>query len=206
MELTVACVQTGNYLGMGEAYVRRLKSDVDKHLTVPHKFVCITDQPLEGIECVPSKYPGWWEKIRMFSLLEGRVLFLDLDTMIFQNIDHLAEYEGDFAILHDFWRPKGLGPAVMLYDASWARWIYDEWAAEGFPMQDPRGDQAWLENRNQGRMRKEVDILQDLYPMQFASYKEHCREKLHDWVKVLCFHGKPRPHEAGGWVKEAWHG
>lgn len=208
MGLNVVCVNTNNYLGRGWEYVARLKKDVDRHLTLPHRFFVMSDEEHPDFHCIPSRFKGWWEKIRIFEpgLFGGKVLYLDLDTMIFQNIDHIAAYDGDFAILHDFWRPRGLGPAVMVFDAAWAGWIYEEWAGEGYPMLDPRGDQAWLENRNQGRFRKEVDILQELFPMQFASYKEHCREKLHDWVRVLCFHGNPRPHEAGGWVKEVWNG
>ena len=64
--LTAVCVQTGNYLGRGEEYVRRLKACVDAFLTLPHRFVCLTDAPTAGIACLPSRFPGWWEKLRIF--------------------------------------------------------------------------------------------------------------------------------------------
>lgn len=204
--LSVVCVQTGNYLGRGEEYVRKLKANVERNLTLPHQFVCVTDHFIEDVWCMPSQFRGWWEKIRLFKpgLFEGRVMFLDLDTFIVGNIDHIAAYDGHFATLHDFWRPAGLGPAVMLFDPQWARFIWEEWAAEDYPMTDPRGDQAWIENRNQGRMRKDVDILQEMFPGAFVSYKTHCTKALPESARVVCFHGRPRPHEVQGWAKEHW--
>lgn len=204
--LSVVCIQTQNYCGRGPEYVAKLRAMVKRHLTLPHRFYCITDDAASnypGVRCKPAVYPGWWEKIRLFKpgqFQTRRVLFLDLDTLIVDNIDHIASYDGHFATLHDFWRPEGLGPAVMLFDAEWASFIYEEWAADGHPMTDPRGDQHWIENRNQGRMRREVDILQDLFPGQFVSYKTSCTRALPEGAKVVCFHGKPRPHEVGGWA------
>lgn len=202
--LNVVCIQTNNYCGRGSEYVRRLHAQVRQNLTIPHRFQCITDDTADQyprIVCKPAMYRGWWEKIRLFKpgmFKSRRVLFLDLDTVIVGNIDHIAAYDGHFATLHDFWRPQGLGPAVMLFDTAWAEFIYQEWAAEGFPMDDPRGDQAWIENRNQGRMRHEVDILQAMHPCEFVSYKTHCTNGIPEGARVVCFHGKPRPHEVGG--------
>jgi hypothetical protein len=204
--LTVACVQVGNYLGMGEEYVRRLKSAVEQHLTLPHRFVCLTDQQMEGIECLPARYPGWWEKLHIFKpgMFEGRVMFFDLDTFIVGSLDDLAAYDGDFCCPHDFFVPQGLGPAVILFDPKWAGFIWEEWAAEGFPTHMPRGDQGWIENRNQGRMRKEIDIMQERFPGQVYSYKAHCTSGIPPRTRVICFHGKPRPHEAKGWAGAFW--
>ena len=203
--LNVVCVQTGNYLGRGVEYVRRLQAAVERNLTLPHRFVCLTDADIEGVECLPARFPGWWEKVRMFEpgLFKGRVLFLDLDTLILENIDHVAAYSGHFATLHDFWRPEGLGPAVMLFEPEWAGFIYQEWSAEHFTMLDPRGDQGWIENRHQGRMRKEVDILQTLFPGEFVSYKTHCTKGVPEGARVVCYHGRPRPHETALWNEEA---
>lgn len=206
--LSIALVQTGNYLGRGVEYVHNLHRMVKQHLTVPHKFYVVTDDAASnypGMLIKPARHKGWWAKLQIFDprgMFEGRVMFLDLDTFILGNIDHIAAYNGHFATLHDFWNQKGLGPAVMLFDADWAGWIYQEWRAQGFPTTDPRGDQGWLENRNQGRMRKEVDILQDLHPGEFVSYKTSCTQGVPAGARVVCFHGKPRPHEVGGWVKD----
>lgn len=208
--LSVVCIQTGNYQGRGPEYVNRLRDQVRRNLKLKHRFYCITDDAASEYRavCKPAAFPGWWEKIRLFKpgmFQPGRVLFLDLDTIIVGDITDIVEgYKGDFATLHDFWRPAGLGPAVMLWESGWGHFIYQEWAAEGHPQTDPRGDQAWLENLNQGRMRKEVDILQDLYPGRFVSYKSSCTQAVPAGASVVCFHGKPRPHEVGGWVSQYW--
>ena len=207
--LNIVCVQTGNYLGRGDEYVHKLHAAVEKHVTIPHEFYVVTDDAAslyQGMIVKPSALPAWWEKLRLFKkgMFEGRVMFLDLDTLITGNIDDIASYDGSFATLRDFWRPKGLGPAVMLWNTEAELGIWEEFEASDFRMTDPRGDQAFLENLNQGRFAKQIDILQDLYPGRFVSYKEHCTNGIPEGASVCCFHGKPRVHEVNGWVKEIW--
>lgn len=211
--LNVVFVQTNNYQGRGAEYALRLASQVRANLKAKHRIYCITDDAASEyprMVCKPAdkRLPGWWQKIRLFQpglFKDGsRMLFLDLDTVIVRPLDFLLDYDGDFATLHDFWRPEGLGPAVMLWRAGWGADIWNEFVAEGMPMTDPRGDQGWIENRNQGRIRHQVDILQKLYPEKFVSYKTSCTKELPRTAHVVCFHGIPRPHEVNGWVKPYW--
>lgn len=210
--LNVVCIQTGNYLGRGAEYVRKLRAQVKRHLTLPHRFFVVTDDASSlypGMTCKPAALPGWWEKIRLFKpgMFEGRVLFLDLDTYLVGNIDDIASYGGQFATLQDFWRPQGLGPAVMLWEpGDFTASIWQEFEAQGKPMSHPQGDQFWLENLDQGKFAKRIDILQRLYPGAFVSYKTHAVEAVPEGAKVVCFHGKPRPHEATGWAEGVWNG
>ena len=217
--LNVVCVQTDNYLGRGREYVENLQRAVSEHLTVPYRFVCVTDDYGVNVDtCIPPKFKGWWEKIRLFQpgLFDDRVMFLDLDTLILKNIDHIAAYDGPFATLEDFWRAGRLGPAVMLFDPQYTCSVYMDWEAQGFPMQG-NGDQTWLDNLDQGRFRKNADKLQNLFPGEFVSYKEHCTAGRRSWrnindqlpppdkARVVCFHGRPRVHECGGWVADTWN-
>jgi hypothetical protein len=210
--LSVAVVQTGNYLGHGAEYVHKLRRALRRHLTAPHEFYVVTDDAASlyrGMKVKPSSLPGWWEKLRLFKpgmFPEGRVLFLDLDTFIVGNIDDIAAYDGPFATLRDFWRKDGLGPAVMLWRTDAALGIWEEFVSEGMRMTHPQGDQGFLENLDQGRFRRRIDLLQDLFPGRFVSYKTHCANGVPEGASVVCFHGKPRPHEAGGWASEVWHG
>lgn len=212
--LNIVMVQTSDYQGRGAEYATRLASQVRANLTkTPHRIYCVTDDAANHyprIRCKPAdpKLPGWWQKIRLFKpgmWPDGdRMLFLDLDTVVVRPIDFLADYTGDFATLHDFWRPEGLGPAVMLWRSGWGADLWQEFVAEGMPTTDPRGDQGWLENRDQGRIRKTVNILQNMYPGRFVSYKSECVAGIPPRAHVVCFHGKPRPHEVNGWVKPYW--
>lgn len=89
-----------------------------KHLTVPHRFVCVTDDPT-GVECETfdiNRFPRWPEvsppgwnnrasdffRLDLFTdfglELGDRVLMTDLDVWVLGNIDHLITGE-DFRIL-----------------------------------------------------------------------------------------------------------
>ena len=50
--LSVCVVQTGNYQGRGAEYVHKLRRQIKRNLTLPHKFYVFTDEPA-------SFYPGW---------------------------------------------------------------------------------------------------------------------------------------------------
>jgi len=95
--LTVACVKWGTRYS--ELWVRRLKSMVEKHLSLPHRFVCLTDRPIDGIECIQltSGLTGWWSKLELFKRgkFEGKVLYLDLDVVITASIDSIVEAAND---------------------------------------------------------------------------------------------------------------
>jgi len=97
-KLTVLCVRFGNKYG--PEYVERLRNMVARHLTIPYEFVCLTDDqhPIEGVRNIILSDQGytkkWWHKVHMFdpSLgLNGRILYLDLDVVIVNNIDKLVK-------------------------------------------------------------------------------------------------------------------
>lgn len=93
--LTVACVLSTPSLTYNPDWVRRLQKSIHKHLTVPHRFVCLSNAPeIAGVEVQPltEELPGWWAKIELFkpSQFDGPVLFFDLDMMACGSLDELA--------------------------------------------------------------------------------------------------------------------
>lgn len=93
--LTVACVLSTPSLTYNENWVHRLKKSIEKHLSVPHRFVCLTNLPhINGVETQPltENLPGWWSKIELFKpgQLDGPVLFFDLDMMACGSLDELC--------------------------------------------------------------------------------------------------------------------
>lgn len=201
--LTVACVQVGNYAGRGEEYVRVLHDMVQRNLSVPFRFVCFTDAPLDGIECeaVPFGVTGWWAKLWMFERLRdesGLVLYLDLDTVVTGSLDEIAKYGGRFAILRDFYRPDGYGSGMMLWRGDHSS-IWQYWADRGMPK--PRGgDQEWIE-----QIMPVADRIQDLWPGKVCSFKQHAQDWPPGGTAVVCFHGEPRPHNCfTPWVEAFW--
>jgi hypothetical protein len=71
-------------------YVYNFKKGVDRHVTVPYEFVCISDINLN----IPTLQmnsigQGFWCKLQLFRpelKLTGPCLFFDLDTIIVNNI------------------------------------------------------------------------------------------------------------------------
>jgi hypothetical protein len=103
----------------GELYspqcVNVLFRAVSRHLSGPFRFICLTDDPEgldEGIESFPIPDMGLppafygagaWPKISIFKRdlhgIEGRILFIDLDTLIFGPLDRYFDLPGDFVAI-----------------------------------------------------------------------------------------------------------
>ena len=204
--LTVACVKAKPYYD--HKWVNRLYRAVQRHLTLPHRFVCMTDDS-SAIQCYTKKLPadvqGWWAKIALFrkGVFDGPVLYLDLDTVITDSLDFVGEYKGDFAILRDFYRDDGYGSGVMLWNKPVPH-VWENWVAQ-FRPQHALGDQGWMEEQIQN-----ADRLQDVFPGKFVSYKVDCaaRDALPEGAAVVCMHGEPKNHQfpEAHWVSRAWRG
>lgn len=113
--LTVACVFVKGPYPYTSDYVVRLERMVRRYLSRPFRFVCLTDQPaalptietipitsLEGL--VPRNGVGYWNKMRLFDPaigLEGRVLYLDLDTLVVADLDPIVDFKAVFALTTD---------------------------------------------------------------------------------------------------------
>lgn len=212
-KITVCCVNAGNYLGRGSEYANKLYDMVMRNMPalVPFQFICFTDDRTgldEGISVRPlpvEGLKGWDNKIALFKAGTfgpgERVMFLDLDTLIVSALDDIVAYDGPFATLSDFWRPSGLGPAVILWEAGLWDGIWDDYESEGRPLL-ARGDQEWLERYFK---LKPPDILQELNPGKVVSYKTHCSPYPPPRSSIVCFHGEPRPHECTQkWVRDVW--
>lgn len=115
--LTVACVYVQGPYPYTAEYVTRLERMVRRHLARKHWFVCLTDRPnelpstietipiapLTGI--VPRNGEGYWNKVRLFDpavgLNTGRILYLDLDTLIVSDLAPIVDFPAPFALTTD---------------------------------------------------------------------------------------------------------
>jgi len=197
----------------GPEYVNKLYRGVQEGLTAKHRFCCFTDDD-EGIDkeiqTMPlyGNYEGWWNKMLLFRGLpglHGRIIWLDLDTVITGNIDFLTEYNGNLAWLRDFYRPQfGASGAMLMMDGA-NRWVWHRFEQRQHElMKRYYGDQEVINIllQNEG---KEADYLQDLWPDKIVSYKVHCQNRLPKEAAIVCFHGRPRPHEAeSAWISNFW--
>ena len=117
MDLKVVCVKWG--AKFSAEYVNVLFAMVERHLTLPHRFLCLTEDPADldpGIGILDLR-PGFeycWNKLELFRPGvfgdDDRVLYFDLDVVIAADIDGLATVrpQDTFVGLLDwygFWNP-----------------------------------------------------------------------------------------------------
>lgn len=152
-DLTVACVRVHANVPYGVEYVTHLRAMVRRHLTRRHRFVCLTDRPeeLPELETVhiphDPKLPGWWAKAELFTRdLGPRVLYLDLDTLVVNDLSPLVDFPAPFALLPDAGAFKSkthrtikrFNSSVMVWDQGVPPVIQDvpRWAASYHGDQD----------------------------------------------------------------------
>jgi hypothetical protein len=144
--------------------------------------------------------------------LEGPVLGFDLDVVVTGPLeDLLAHAPGKVAMRADWvearrGRPTGHG-SVFRFDPALHKWLYETLAA------DPSGAVARArgsEQRYTSALAQERGAFAYLPPEQVVSFKHDCLDlppmnwlrpaRLPAGARVVCFHGRPKMHEAvAGW-------
>lgn len=210
--LHVVCVKWGKKYGPD--YVNKLYHGVQKYLTEgPYDFTCFTENPDgldDGIKVVPlaENWTGWWGKATLFSDtgIEGRLLYIDLDTVITGSLNDLARYRGTFAVMgtSDLECEK----AKDGYNTSIIAW-HSDFGKEIYGVLKKYYDQAlkficrfdfWTE-----MMITNADLVQELFPGQFLDYLTYCKETVPDGCRMVCFPRDPKPHEyTSEWIRELW--
>ena len=216
--LTVACLEVGDYLGMGRRYVDTLASMCERHLP-PHRFVCLSDRAhsvetitLHGVEA------SWWAKLQLFrpGLFTGDTLYFDLDVVIDGDLHGLVELldKGDFWALDDFAWP-----------------ISHKERIDAFMREHPRGGELRTLLGGAGTCNSSVmlwrdeagrDIWEQYSPERVVGLHgdqnyitQVIGERLHiippGWARsyryggegpICVYHGDPKPHEVDD---SAWH-
>jgi len=229
--ITVASVYKtgGDY---DERYVERLAASVQRMLSLPHRFVCLTDLPRRRLdqyaadEMIPLEHdwPSWWAKMELFGL-PGPLLYFDLDTVLTGSIDDLARWvmntQDTLLMLRDFYR-HNRSSGILGWNGD-LKWILDafveHYASQATWHKHPnaihmlvkrkrfRGDQEWLRSFLPSHPQLSVALAQDVMSGIY-SYKVHVEANglIPDDAKIICFHGRPRPHEVqtAAWMREFW--
>lgn len=197
-------------------YVNNIAEAIKEHTSLPHDIVCLTDNN-EGITNAVDKtirfkhnFPKWWGKVELFreDLFKDRqVFYFDLDTFVIDNIDDVLMYDGEFCALRDFFHLYKMGSGLMSWNGNRANKIYSKFtdnATRNMNHYAGEGDQAWIYSQ-----KPSIEYFQDIFPNEIVSYKRHCLNSsgelnVPNKAKIICFHGKPRPHEVKNSLKEYW--
>lgn len=220
-DANVVCVlRTGQRVTDRQPYrvdhVVKLRNGVARHMSAPHRFLCLTDQVEEvlaaGIDAaaLPETWPGWWSKINLFApdLLTGPTLYLDLDSLITGPLDPLLRAKPGITMVSDFTRPAMMNSSAMAWIGDFsAIWhVFCRGSSEIMrrydAMRGPRvGDQGFIHDcLNEANVR--IDTFD---PAHVVSFKLGARKGPPPDARVLSFHGRPKCDDpASGWAYEAW--
>lgn len=225
MTYTVICMKWGTIYG--PEYVNILESMVRRHLTLPHHFICFTDdrtgihdhiETREIPEIPLGSAPLWsgWRKLASLSPklgITGTVLFLDLDLVIMDNIDGFFTHApGKFCIIENWTQPgqKIGNSSVYRYEADKHHDVFDDFSARNEQIyKDVTNEQTYLT----WEVAKKHDV--EFWPDSWCrSFKRHCLPpyllrrfmdpKPPKDCKILVFHGPPKPIDAanGFWPQK----
>lgn len=203
IDVLCVCKSGGEY---NADWVRKLKDGVARNLTVPYQFKCLSDIDVPDRIPLRHKWHGWWSKIELFREVTGPTLYLDLDTVVVSNINHLTVLDSDFAMLQNFHVPEFVGSGVMWFGKP-QRHVYERFCEKPSKWIEYHnrktdgpylGDQAFIWES----MKRRVDFL----PMEtIKSYKFHCKDGLPKSASLVCFHGKPKlPEVKADWIERHW--
>lgn len=196
------------------SWVEKLQRGVARHLTIPHRFRCLSDVPVACGEPLKHDWPGWWSKIELFrpGVITGPTLYLDLDTVICGPLDNIAKLSYPFAALRNFHQPDFIGSGVMWFRDGDAvpHSVFAKFAKmpqayiahhERVQAGSHLGDQAFIWDTLKGQ----VPFLTDEFP-GIKSYKYHARSFMPADTSIICFHGLPRlPQVKSPWITQHWN-
>lgn len=209
------------------AHVQRLARSVSQHLHAPHRFLCLTDQVVPGVQTMREPAPQYaamrrcYRRLWLFSkAAAGRlgacVLHLDLDVVVCGSLDHLVRQE-DFVIYRAgsiATRGYSLNPSVFWLRTATQTDLWDRFQRE--PQALARratrdgfwgSDQAIISH-----LRKDATVPTFGDADGIVSFRRIRHEALTAPPPGTClvsFHGKRTPYErdvqtAHPWILAAW--
>jgi hypothetical protein len=220
-ERSVVCLKFGDKYSV--EYVNRLYRMVKRHTTGEVGFYCMTENPKgldPAIKVVPLpssvQLQGWWYKPYVFSKdfpVKGKLLFLDLDIVIIDNIDCFWNVSpGRFCIIRDFTRAMNpnwnrYNSSVFRLDSKTMGYVWDNLITNIAVTKRLHGDQDWLYEQikqdynfwpdtwcqsYKWEVRNRNEIVGVGRQRNFATVAE---PKINPETKILVFHGDPKPEQ-----------
>jgi len=217
------------------AHVNRLQRAVAKHLSIPHEFICITDDPV-GVEC--RTIPLWnkcmdkgacFNRLYVFSedmrnLIGERFICIDLDVVITGSMDDIVSRPEDFVInqYYDYGntnRDQYYNGALIMMDAGarshvWERFAEDidgnvEMIKEKREQRKLVGsDQAWISHtlgRGEAMFTDEDDGVMAYRLLQNDGHGKRLTKN----SRMVFFAGVNDPTKSyytNSWIREYWDG
>lgn len=199
---------------------------VERNLTIPHRLLCITDEP-QGIEI--ETYPLWddfginnptwglgkpqcYRRLKAFSadmksILGDRFVSMDIDCVILGNIDNLLSRKEDFIINRGRTHKNLYNGSMWMMNTGARDMVWSDFKGDASVKQAARwmgSDQAW--------MREALGPNEATWgPEDGVDAFTHIRS-IPNWKptnsKIVFFQGSYKPWSNGAdrikWIKENW--
>lgn len=219
-ELNFICMKWGTKYDAD--YVNKLFNGLRRNTQREFRFYCITDDskglneaitPLE----LKTNFTGWMKKCILFESTyldkvtmnpQGKICFIDLDMIIYNSIDFLWEYKGNFALMKtdDIQCERshnGYNSSIIIWRKDFGSEIFKMMAdyAQQLTKQLIRFDH-YLEF-----IVKNAEFVQDVFPMKVLDYNTYCKDKqnLPNEGAIIAFPRSPKPHECKEeWITHHW--
>jgi len=216
-------------------YVNKMYSMVKRNLSIDHEFVCFTENS-KGIDAgittcaLPNMaVSGWWYKPWFLSNelgVRGTGLFLDLDLIVFRNIDSLFQYKSNspFVIIRDFNRIHRqkwdrMNSSVFRFAIGHHQGIYESFKSNlAHNVRRFQGDQDFM----YANIKKEYEFWPETWIQSYKwemrgrqhlsvvngkrNFKEPGEPNVHKDTKIAVFHGQPNMHDCNDkWPHRHWY-
>lgn len=202
----------------GHEHVRILQRSISRNLTLPHRFVCITDDPIEGVDTIPMwsehrSLGGCFCRLKLFSpemreILGDRFAVIDLDCVVVGSLDSVFGRSDSFVMNSYPSRRKDqhYNGSLMMMDAGARPLVWSEFSPPRSIeriRRNPRmcvgTDQAWVRlclGKSEARF-TEADGVYD-----FGA----TRRQLPSNARLVFFSGPRDPSEWRHleWVRDHW--
>jgi hypothetical protein len=224
--IAVVCVYwEGVFRGRERIYspewVYKLESMVKRNLTLLHSFTCFTNVPekFDNMQTVRliNNWPGWWSKLEIFKpgifpIGTEKILYLDLDLVILQNLESLINFNSKFTLLgigkgqvnHEKdgkMTIRRYNSSVMCFNPNIYSLLYTKFSEN--IMEICRGDQDWI-----GSCFEDLDTFPKKWIVKLRDLGKSVPEK--DTKIVMCMEGARSPLKNKSaakrykWVNDIW--
>lgn len=191
----------GDYDEHYREYIQRLHDGIQQNTTNLIDFYCVTIMDISDLKGVKkitplkSDWKGWHIKSEVFrpELWEDydRVLYVDLDTMIINNIDNIIESDDELVMLRHFYDSSVWETGMIFFNPKLLQHLYKEFTVRKNKLSEGVKDADIITNYlNMQKLTPK--FFQDKYMV--GSYKVHCQTTDYKHFQIICFHGFPRPH------------
>lgn len=161
----------------GAHHVQWLAEQFACKIATPHRFVCLTDIEIPGVETRPLQdgLPGWWSKLEIFREFR-HACYVDLDTVIVGDVSRYLFAPHRFTVSAgiNLMRNGAINSSLMCWEGDFSSLYYGfmkrrERIIETYTCNAQWGDQGYIRDAARGRI--SFEYFQSRFPGSVLQYK-----------------------------------